>query len=154
MGHHGDLGAHRADVILPSAAYTEKNATYVNTEGRVQQTRQAVFPVGEAKEDWKIIRALSTVLEQTLPYNSLLELRKRIVEEWEFLSEIDALRPAEWKSFGKKGKLLKSPLKNTIDNFYMTNVIARSSDTMNKCVEAFMPKTEKKKAKPQKKAAE
>ena len=150
QGHHGDLGAHRADVILPAATYTEKNATYVNTEGRVQQTRQSVFPVGEAKEDWKIIRALSDVIGQTLPYNSLLELRYRIVSEWAYLGELDVLPNAEWKEFGKKGKLLKSPFKNTITNFYMTNVIARASETMAECVDAFLPKIKK----TQKKAAE
>ena len=71
QGSHGDRGAHRADVILPGAAYTEKDATYVNTEGRPQMTARAVFPPGEAREDWKIIRALSGVLGQALPFNSV-----------------------------------------------------------------------------------
>ncbi|MGB1077581.1 MAG: NADH-quinone oxidoreductase subunit NuoG, partial [Bdellovibrionales bacterium] len=109
QGHHGDISAHRADVILPSAAYTEKNATYVNTAGRVQQTRQAVFPVGEAKEDWKIIRALSDTLGQPLAYDSLIQLRERIIREWDVLGELDVLIKAPWKEFGKKGKLLKAP---------------------------------------------
>ena len=67
VGTHGDAGAHRADVILPSAAYTEKSGTYVNTEGRVQLAERAVFPPGDAKEDWAILRALSAVLGSRCP---------------------------------------------------------------------------------------
>ena len=78
QGHHGDVGAHRADVILPGAAYTEKNGTYVNTEGRVQRGAQAVYPPGEAREDWKIIRALSQMLGHTLPYDTIETLRARL----------------------------------------------------------------------------
>ena len=78
QGHHGDAGAHRADVVLPGAAYTEKDATYVNTEGRVQHTQHAVFPPGEAREDWKILRALSEVLGRPLSFNTLAEVRKRL----------------------------------------------------------------------------
>jgi NADH-quinone oxidoreductase subunit G len=149
QGHHGDLGAHRADVILPGSAYTEKNATYVNMEGRVQQTNQSVFPVGEAKEDWKIIRALSERVGGVLPYDSLLDLRQRIVSEWPVLGSLDVLPNAPWGSFGKSGKLLKLPFKNTIKDFYMTNVITRASTTMQECSDKFVTKT-----KPQKKAAE
>jgi NADH-quinone oxidoreductase subunit G len=78
QGHHGDAGAHRADVILPGAAYTEKDGTYVNTEGRVQLGRLAVFPPGEAREDWKILRALSDVLGKTLPYDTPEQLRRKL----------------------------------------------------------------------------
>ena len=78
QGSHGDRGAHRADVILPGAAYTEKDATYVNTEGRPQMTARAVFPPGEAREDWKIVRALSAVLGQALPFNTAAELRAKM----------------------------------------------------------------------------
>ena len=80
QGHHGDRGARRADVVLPGAAYTEKDATYVNTEGRVQRASRAVFPPGDAREDWKILRALSAVLGQPLPYDSLPALRARMAE--------------------------------------------------------------------------
>ena len=147
QGHHGDLGAHRADVILPAAAYTEKNAMFVNTEGRVQLAKQAVFPVGDAKEDWKILRALSSIMERTLPYNSLVELRTRISSEWSHFANIDALPNEKWKRFGKKGALLKAPFKNTIDNYYMTNVICRASQTMQDCTDKFVAKktTQKKK---------
>lgn len=148
QGHHGDLGAHRADVILPAAAYTEKNAIFVNTEGRVQLAKQAVFPVGDAKEDWKILRALSSIMEKTLPYNSLVELRARISSEWAHFANIDALPNEKWARFGKKGKLLKAPFKNTIDNYYMTNVICYASQTMQDCTDKFVAKktTQKKKA--------
>ena len=80
QGHHGDQGAHRADLILPGSAYTEKNGTYVNTEGRAQVSRQAVFAPGEAREDWKILRALSGVLDAPLPYDTLAQLRRRMAE--------------------------------------------------------------------------
>ncbi len=140
QGHHGDCGAHRADVIFPAAAYTEKGATYVNMEGRVQMTQQAIFPLGEAQEDWKIILALSEFMEQKLPYKSILDLRDRIVSEWNSFAEIDTLPHAEWKKFGVKGSILKSPLKNTIENYYITNVICRASETMQDCVDAFLTK--------------
>lgn len=97
QGHHGDRGAHRADVILPGAAYTEKNATWVNTEGRVQRGRLAVFPPGEAREDWTIIRALSEVLGKTLPYNTLAQLRDRMIAANEVFGRVDEVVPAEWE---------------------------------------------------------
>ena len=80
QGHHGDRGATRADVILPGAAYTEKNATYVNTEGRPQRARLAVFPPGEAKEDWKILRALSEVVGRKVPLDTIGQVRARMAE--------------------------------------------------------------------------
>lgn len=80
QGHHGDQGAELADVVLPGAAYTEKNATYVNTEGRVQHTEFVVAPPGKAKEDWQIIRALSEVLGSPLPYDDLNKIRERMAQ--------------------------------------------------------------------------
>ncbi|MCK4940316.1 MAG: molybdopterin-dependent oxidoreductase, partial [Rhodospirillaceae bacterium] len=100
QGHHGDNGAHRADVILPGAAYTEKNATYVNTEGRVQQTRLATFPPGEAKEDWAIVRKLSDVLGHKLAFESLADVRERMVEINDIFETIDEVKPQKWKNFG------------------------------------------------------
>ncbi|MFP4312812.1 MAG: NADH-quinone oxidoreductase subunit NuoG [Alphaproteobacteria bacterium] len=137
QGHHGDHGAARADVILPGAAYTEKNATYVNTEGRIQQARQAVFPVGEAREDWKIIRALSQALEKPLPYNTLQQLRAHINKNWKRLEKIDELTPAKWGAFGEKGKIGKEPFKNPVSHYYLTNPIARASKTMRECQSSF-----------------
>ncbi len=98
QGHHGDIGAHRADVVLPGAAYTEKDALYVNTEGRVQEARRAVFPPGDAKEDWKIVRALSEVLGKKLPYDTLAQLRRKLVEEHASFARLDSKPTAEWKA--------------------------------------------------------
>ncbi|MCK5168155.1 MAG: molybdopterin-dependent oxidoreductase, partial [Rhodospirillaceae bacterium] len=105
QGHHGDNGAHRADVILPGAAYTEKNATYVNTEGRVQQTRLATFPPGEAKEDWAIVRKLSDVLGHKLAFESLADVRERMVEINDIFETIDEVKPQKWKNFGGRGEV-------------------------------------------------
>jgi NADH-quinone oxidoreductase subunit G len=138
QGHHGDKGAARADVIFPGAAYTEKNATYVNVEGRVQRTRQALFPPGDAREDWKIIRALSEVAGKPLPYNNLAEVRARLVQENQIFASIDAIQPAAWKPFGKANKCDRTPFTLPVDNFYMTDVISRASQTMAECTEAFV----------------
>jgi NADH-quinone oxidoreductase subunit G len=137
QGHHGDAGAARADVILPSSAYTEKNATYVNVEGRAQHSRQAIFPLGEAREDWKIIRALSEVLGKVLPYNTLTEIRARLTAENAVFGAVDAVQPAAWGAFGKEGVCEKTPFTLPIRNFYMTDPITRASKTMAKCTEAF-----------------
>jgi NADH-quinone oxidoreductase subunit G len=138
QGHHGDAGAHRADVILPGAAYTEKNATYVNTEGRMQLARIATFPPGEAREDWKILRALSDALGRRLPYDSLAAVRKRLVEINPVFSSADAIVPASWGSFGVAGAMGAAPFASPIRNFYMTDPISRSSQTMAECTEAFV----------------
>ncbi len=138
QGHHGDAGAHRADVILPGAAYTEKNATYVNTEGRVQRTRLAVFPPGDAKEDWTVIRALSEVLGQKLPYDTLAELRGRLVEANSLFAAVDRVEPAGWGPFGTEGTPMRDPLVSPIENFYMTDAISRASKTMAECTATFV----------------
>src|SRR5690606_32648848 len=96
VGSHGDNGAHRADVILPGATYTEKSGTYVNTEGRVQQTARAVFPPGDAKEDWAIIRALSGAIGKQLPYNSLAQLRSALYAEFPHLSRVDEIEAGDF----------------------------------------------------------
>ena len=137
QGHHGDAGAHRANVILPGAAYTEKNATYVNTEGRVQHTHLAVFPFGEAREDWKIIRALSDVLGHTLPYDSLKEVRERMVEINSVFGNNENVTGGKWGDFGSKGSLDSGGFASPIINFYMTDPISRASETMARCVEAL-----------------
>ncbi|TIV05708.1 MAG: NADH-quinone oxidoreductase subunit G, partial [Mesorhizobium sp.] len=92
IGTHGDAGAHRANVILPAAAYTEKSGTYVNTEGRVQQTNRAGFAPGEAREDWAILRALSDVLGKKLPFDSLAQLRAKLYGEFPHLARIDQVQ--------------------------------------------------------------
>ena len=137
VGTHGDAGAHRADVILPAAAYTEKSGTYVNTEGRVQVTERAVFPPGEAKEDWAIFRALSAVLGMPLPFNSLRDLRRALYAEFPHLAQIDQIVPAGLDGVrdlaGREIKTSSARLASPIGDFYMTNPIARASAIMAEC---------------------
>jgi NADH-quinone oxidoreductase subunit G len=137
QGHHGDKGAHVADVILPGAAYTEKDATYANTEGRVQRGRRAVHPPGEAREDWAILRALSEVLGKTLPFNNLAALRQRMTAAVPALAVGDGVVPAPWGAFGTPGAMGDAPFASPVSNFYMTDPISRSSATMAACTEAF-----------------
>ncbi len=138
QGHHGDAGAHRADVILPGAAYTEKNGTYVNTEGRVQLGRLAVFPPGEAREDWAVLRALSEVVGARLPYDNLGELRRRLVEAHPVFAALDEVEPAPWGEFGAAGAIDPAPFGAALENFYMSDPISRVSQTMAECAEAFV----------------
>jgi NADH-quinone oxidoreductase subunit G len=137
IGTHGDRGAHRADVILPGAAYTEKSAIYVNTEGRVQMTGRAAFPPGDAREDWAIIRALSDVLGKKLPYDSLADLRRAVFKTVPHLQRLDHIPPAEAGALkalaGKGGGLEKTPFKSPVEDFYLTNPIARASAVMAEC---------------------
>ena len=142
QGHHGDAGAARADVILPGAAYTEKNGTFVNTEGRVQLARLAVFPPGEAREDWKIVRALSETLGRKLPYDDLARLRARMAEVNPVFAAPGEIVPADWAAFGAPGEMDPAPFESPIKNFYMTDPISRASETMARCTETFIaPKT-------------
>ena len=138
QGHHGDIGAHHADVILPGAAYTEKSATFVNLEGRVQRTRRAVFPPGDAKEDWKIISQLAETLEKPLPYNSVKQIMQRMVQVAPHFAQVGEVVPAEWKKFGKSGKLNSEPFKESVENFYMTDPISRASETMAQCTKVML----------------
>jgi NADH-quinone oxidoreductase subunit G len=137
IGTHGDRGAHRADVILPGAAYTEKQALYVNTEGRVQMASRAAFPPGEAREDWAIIRALSDVLGKKLPYDSLAALRQAIFNAVPHLMRVDQIeagKDADLKALaGKGGSLEKAPFKASVEDYYLTNPIARASAVMAEC---------------------
>ncbi len=142
QGHHGDRAAPHADVILPGAAYTEKNATYVNTEGRPQQAKLAVFPPGDAKEDWKILRALSEAVGHKLPLDTLLQVRARMVEIAPDLSDPDVIVPAAWKDFGRAGKLLVSPLTSPVTDFYRTDPISRASLIMAECSALHAPSGE------------
>jgi len=134
IGHHGDAGAHRADVILPGAAYTEKPGTYVNTEGRVQLGQRAAYPPGEAREDWAILRALSERLGKTLPYDSLNQLRARLIAVNRTFAALDQQSAGAWGEFGKAGGLSDAPFDPPIKNFYMTDPISRSSRTMAECL--------------------
>ena len=136
QGHHGDEGAHRADVILPGAAYTEKNGTYVNTEGRVQLGRIAAQPVGDAREDWTIIRALSDVLGRSIGFSSLADVRRRLVEVNPIFDHVDEIVPATWESFGG-GTMGETPFELPIRNYYQTDPISRASETMAQCAREF-----------------
>ena len=134
QGHHGDVGAHIADVILPGAAYTEKSATYVNMEGRPQLAKQATFPPGDAKEDWKIIRAFSDYVKNKLPFDDLESLRNNLYDEFPHLGDIDEIKKPRWSKFGTKGKIDNIELKSSIKNFYNTCSISRTSETMATCL--------------------
>ena len=138
QGHHGDAGAHAADVILPGAAYTEKDGTYVNTEGRVQRGRRATFPPGDAREDWTILRALSDVLGKTLPYDNIGELRAEMAQQAPALGQIDIVSPSSWGDFGVLGEMAEAPFQSPVENFYMTDPISRVSETMAACTEVFV----------------
>jgi NADH-quinone oxidoreductase subunit G len=137
QGHHGDAGAARADVILPGSAYTEKDGTYVNTEGRVQLGRKSVFPPGDAREDWKILRALSDPLGYKLPYDSLGQLRQRLIEVNPVFAHIDEIGPSAWGEFGTSGKGTGEAFAYPIENYYMTDPISRASPTMAACTESY-----------------
>lgn len=137
QGTHGDKGAHRADVILPGAAYTEKSGTYVNTEGRVQMGDRATFPPGDAREDWAILRALSATLGKTLPFDSLSGLRKALYEAHPHFAALDGLPVNDASEIGKLaglgGKTDKAGFAPVVADFYQTNPIARASAIMAEC---------------------
>lgn len=145
QGHHGDTGANIADIILPGAAYTEKTATYVNMEGRAQETKRALTPPGLARDDWKIIRALSEVADKTLPYDTLAEIRHRLTE---IAPNLTRYGNVEQANFFAQGANLNPDLPSTasttplepeictLKDFYMTDSISKASQTMAKCVKA------------------
>ncbi len=136
IGSHGDVGANSANVILPSAAYTEKFATYVNLEGRAQLGKKATFAPGDAKEDWTILRALSTHLGQELPFDSLEELRQHMYKAAPHFAHIGTISPSDLS--GLKGQTISgdissTPLSSTIIDYYHSNPIARASSIMDNC---------------------
>jgi NADH-quinone oxidoreductase subunit G len=137
VGTHGDIGAHRADVILPGAAYTEKSGLWVNTEGRVQMGQRAVFPPGDARDDWSILRALSAVLGHTLPFDSLAELRALLFQAHPHLAQVDTAKPASAEPVIRLadlgGELAGPDFSSPIEDFYLTNPIARASAVMAEC---------------------
>ncbi|MFB9267890.1 NADH-quinone oxidoreductase subunit NuoG [Bradyrhizobium erythrophlei] len=137
IGTHGDRGAHRADVILPGAAYTEKAGIYVNTEGRVQMANRAAFPPGEAREDWAILRALSDVLGKRLPFDSMQALRQAMFKAYPHLMRLDQIEAGKSDDIkalaAKGGSVEKAAFKPTVEDFYLTNPIARASAVMAEC---------------------
>jgi NADH-quinone oxidoreductase subunit G len=145
QGSHGDAGAHNADVVLPGAAYTEKDGLYANFEGRVQLAKRAAFPPGDAKEDWAILRALSDVLGKRLPYDNIDQLRKAIAAEVPHFAQIgtapvhQGADAAMWSAVGADGSLDAGVVfGNAIVDYYLTNPIARASETMAKCSREFV----------------
>jgi NADH-quinone oxidoreductase subunit G len=138
LGTHGDAGAHNADVILPGAAYTEKDGIYVNTEGRVQFGYRAVFPKGESREDWSVLRALSERLNAKLPYDSLAQLRAKLFADHPTFGRVDYVAGPEavalnFAALGVKGEVSDAPFESPIKAFHLTNPIARASVTMAEC---------------------
>ena len=138
QGHHGDAAAARADVILPGAAYTEKSGTWVNTEGRVQQSFQAVFPPGEAREDWRILRAFSDVVGHRLPYDTIESLRARMAS----INPVFAggVAPAGTGQAAQGGQIDSAePFRVPVQSYYLTNPISRASETMAECARVYGP---------------
>jgi NADH-quinone oxidoreductase subunit G len=138
QGTHGDRGAHRADVILPGAAYTEKSGLYVNTEGRVQLANRGAFAPGEAREDWAILRALSDVLGRRLPFDSQAALRQELFKEAPHLAALGEAQPADAAEAvealaGLGGETGREPFESPVLDFYLTNPIARASGVMAEC---------------------
>jgi NADH-quinone oxidoreductase subunit G len=126
QGSHGDRGAHRADIVLPAAAYTEENGLFVNTEGRPQLALRASFAPGEAKENWAILRALSAELDATLPYDSLNALRTAMIAAHPHLGAVDVVGTNDWAPLKAK-KMGNADFRYAVSDFYLTNPIARAS---------------------------
>jgi len=139
VGSHGDNGAHRADLILPGAAWTEQDGLFVNTEGRVQLAYRSVFPKGEAKENWAIFRALSERLGKTLPYDNMDQLRHKLFADHPVFAGIDHAPGADGaadfdaKAIGQAGDVADEAFVSAVSNFYFTNPIVRASETLAAC---------------------
>ena len=140
LGHHGDVSASIADIILPTPAYTEKSSTYMNIEGRVIQTTKCHNPIGEAKEEWKIFRVLSDLFEKNFNFNNLGELRNVLTStygQFALLNEVNSIGEI---TFAKNNKIENIKIKYNIENFYMNDSISRSSETMAKCTKDILNK--------------
>jgi NADH-quinone oxidoreductase subunit G len=136
IGHHGDAGAKQADLVLPGSTYAEKHGTYVNTEGRVQQTNRAGFAPGEAREDWAILRAVSELAGKALPFDSFGQLRTAMVAEFPQLGR-DGLIDLPWGP-PKVDAKAEGPIRYPIGDFFLTNAICRNSPTMQRCSEELV----------------
>ena len=138
IGHHGDEGANNADIILPSPAFPEKTSTFVNIEGRVLQTTKCFNPIGEAKEEWKIFRALSQEFQEQLKFNSLKELRQEIIKKFPHLNQLNTLPNKSEVNFGKSHIVDNKEVEYNIKNFYMTDSISRASVNMANCTKEIL----------------
>lgn len=139
QGHHGDKGAHIADVILPGCAYTEKDATYVNCEGRPQMAQRAVLPPGQAQEDWKIIQSVSRSIGRSLSYASIDVLRAHMYKVAPHMTRVDEIVPTEFVPTTATGPLSLDAFGPAFPNFYMSDTISRASQTMAKCSAEILP---------------
>jgi NADH-quinone oxidoreductase subunit G len=144
IGHHGDAGARMADLVLPGAAYAEKHGTWVNTEGRVQRAERAVFPPGEAREDWAILRAVSELAGNTLPFDNFAQLRANMFAEFPQLAP-EGLVDLPWAPPKLEAKASGS-IRYPIGDFFLTNAICRNSPTMQRCSEELVRGAEIKEA--------
>ncbi|KAA3671241.1 NADH dehydrogenase (ubiquinone) Fe-S protein 1, partial [Paragonimus westermani] len=149
--HHGDLGASIADLVLPAAAYTEKDGIYANTEGRAQETRPAVLPPGLGREDWRIFRAISEVVGMPLPYDNLSQIRNRVEKIAPGLLEFNSVQQSALETHSLANKSAKAKLGSiqlntaqpislsllTLIDYYITDCISRASQTMAKCVKTY-----------------
>ena len=140
IGHHGDTGANIADVVLPAPAFPERSSTFVNMEGRVIQSTKCFHPLGNSKDEWKIFRALSDEFNKSLRFNNLGELRLEIIEKFPNLKQLNVLPNREKLTFGSSLEIQKKEIKYNISNFYMTDSISRSSETMAKCTKEILNK--------------
>ena len=140
IGHHGDTGAHIADVILPSPAFPEKSSTFVNMEGRVLQTTKCYQPIGESKDEWKIFRALSNEFNKNLNFNNLEELRIEIINNFEIFKELNILPQNQTSDIKSSKTIMNKNIEYNIKNFYMTDSISRASETMAKCTKEILNK--------------
>ena len=140
LGHHGDIGASKADVILPTPAYTEKSSTYMNIEGRVIQTSKCHNPLGEAKDEWKVFRVLSDLINKKLKFNNLKELRNELTNNYNQFLSLNELNLKKDLSFGKINKINDIKINYNISNFYMNDSISRSSETMALCTKDILKK--------------
>jgi NADH-quinone oxidoreductase subunit G len=131
LGSHGDAGADMADVVLPGAAYSEKDGLYINTEGRVQEGLRAIFPPGDGRHDWTILRALSDVLGKPLPFDSFSELRDKLFADLPHLNERDAAPAAVWGKFGSDKAPKAGSIGGASGDYFLTNPIARASRILN-----------------------
>ena len=138
IGHHGDEGANNADIILPSPAFPEKTSTFVNIEGRVLQTTKCFNPIGEAKEEWKIFRALSQEFKEQLKFNNLKELRQEIIKKFPHLNQLNTLPNKSEVNFGKSHIIDNKEIEYNIKNFYMTDSISRASVNMANCTKEIL----------------
>ena len=138
IGHHGDEGANNADIILPSPAFPEKTSTFVNIEGRVLQTTKCFNPIGEAKEEWKIFRALSQEFKEQLKFNNLNELRQEIIKNFPHLNQLNTLPNKSEVNFGKSHIIDNKEIEYNIKNFYMTDSISRASVNMANCTKEIL----------------